>query len=168
MSTNPHRKTDRSQNRVADLVSTSVGRVTSTPSVDDDTPIHHVEVRNERYPEGKSAVVIPQAHGEGYLPPEGSTVLLTRIDRTTPVVVGPYYHAGSETPALEPGERVVSHPTSDARVKFHNDGAISIDGDEPVYINGGMRRPVVDVQTTTDADGHVIDITLERADNVYL
>lgn len=134
--------------------------------------------------------VLQPVHGDYYLPPGGLPVISGALGRNVYGVLAAET-PDVEVPAIDPGERILSHPLSNARVKFNKDGTLSIRGDPEVTIgngddsatislnedgsisiNGGTEGAITDVtaDTTTDADGHVTDVTLDitREDTILI
>lgn len=144
----------------------SVGVVTSAPTTDEDGQ-HHVAVQHTRVPSDEQIPVIPTVHGDYYIPPEDTPVLVGRFWNGEYAVIGaPIPEVPS--PTIEAGERIVSHPGSGSTVRFHNDGTLDVYADDTVRLNDGSTGVVTDVTTTTDADGHVTSISLTRASNVFV
>ncbi|TKX52669.1 hypothetical protein EXE42_15760, partial [Halorubrum sp. SP3] len=85
-----------------------MGIVTSAPDQTEDGA-HHVTVSETRVPSDAPVPVIPPTHGDYYVPPEGTPVLLAYTDENEAVVIGsPLPPTNSED--VTAGERIVSHP----------------------------------------------------------
>jgi len=164
--TNPYEVADERGQQATTESKLSVARVSTVPSTTT-SGLYHVEVRSLQYPDGEVALLLPTVHGDIYFPREGDDVLVRERDDNTLVVLKAV-NTDVTVPSIKVGERVITHPASDARVYFEADGTLHVDGDVDVVINDGTQRPVVDVDTTTDGDGHVTGITLDRADNVFM
>jgi hypothetical protein len=153
-----------------------VGVVTSAPTTEADGQ-HHVTVQETPTAPDEPIPVLPTVHGDYYVPPEGAPVVVGKTGRYDGAVVGVAIPP-TDTPTLEAGERILSHPLSTAHVRFNADGSIDVtsEGDASVrlradgtlVLNGGSQGIVTDVQTTTDADGHVTDVTLVREDSIQI
>ena len=153
------------QSEAIDTARFSRGFVSVSPLSTDGVPT--VEVTSIRYPTGVEATVNVNSVGDQILPPEDTSVLLYEADDKDVRIVA-ILNELSDVQSITVGERVLTHPASDARVYFDETGTLHVDGDTDVIVNGGSTRPVTDVTTTTDGDGHVTSISLERADNFYV
>lgn len=171
-----------------------VGVVTSAPDQTEDGA-HHVTVAETRVPSDTPVPVIPPVHGDYYVPPEGTPVLLAYVEENDPVVIGsPLPPTDSEN--VTAGERVVSHPLSQAAVTFADDGGVSVVGDNgnniaigadgtitlsgsgnevelqtdgTVVINNGDRGAVTDVTIDeTNAEGGATKLKISRNSTIRL
>jgi|APHM01.1.fsa_nt_gi hypothetical protein len=84
-----------------------------------------VYVQSISVPNDRPVPVAPAVHGDYYVPPEGSPVLVGYRQENDPVVIASGV-PNTRTPAVSPGERVLSHPLSDTNVLFTNDGSLHI------------------------------------------
>lgn len=154
-----------------------VGVVTSTPNQTGDGA-HHVTVAETRVPSDTPVPVIPPVHGDYYVPPEGTPVLLAYTDKNDAVVIGsPLPPTDSEN--VTAGERIVSHPLSQSAVKFSDDGTVQLLGDDgtdvaihpdgTVVINGGTQGAVTDVTISqTNGNGGATALNVVRNPDVLL
>ena len=116
--------------------------------------------------------------GDVTIPEEGSRVIIAFRPNERPIVLGQRYKQDETIPDFEPGERVIGHPLSESHIRLAKDGSITVKGDGgntielasdgSVTINGGSKNPVTNVTTSTDGDGHVTSITLEKSSDVYV
>jgi len=154
-----------------------IGVVTSAPTQTENGQ-HHVTVAETRVPSDQPIPVIPPVHGDYYVPPEGVPVLVAYTGRNDAIVRGAPVPE-TEYQDIEPGERVLSHPLSNATVRFRVDGGVEVvgdagnvvelDSDGSVIINGGTTRPVTDVQiASTNAEGGATSLSLTRATDVFV
>lgn len=151
------------------IVGLETARVVTAPSHEDgDGGCHAVEVTPEMMDESVIADVRVGQVGDVAIPSEGSKVIIGYRVNGRPIVLGQRYSENDDIPDYESGERVIGHPLSDARVRLASDGTVHVEGDGEVVVNGGSARPVTDVSASTDSDGNVTDISLTRADGVYL
>jgi len=139
---------------------------------------HHVTVTETRVPTDNSIPVIPPVHGDYYVPPEGTPVLLAYTGVNDAVVIGcPLPPTDSET--VSAGERVISHPLSSAAVRFDTDGTVHLLGDDgtsvvigsdgTITIDGGSNGAVTDVTIDeTNDQGGATSLNVERNPNVLL
>jgi hypothetical protein len=117
-------------------------------------------------------------HGDGSLPEREETVIIAYRVSDKPVIVQRFYEGDSESPTLDIGERILGHASTDSQIYFQSDGSIRLENDTgatvtlqadgTVSINGGTNSPVTDVTTTTDADGHVTDVSVTRSTDILL
>ena len=154
-----------------------VGIVTSAPDQTEDGA-HHVTVAETRVPSDTPVPVIPPVHGDFYVPPEGTPVLLAYVEENDPVVIGsPLPPTDSED--VTAGERVVSHPLSSAAVKFADDGTVqllgddgtnvAIDPDGTVVINDGDQGAITDVSPSgTNGNGGITGLDITRNSDILL
>lgn len=168
MSTNPFGTDKRTVESVVQQFSLTAGTVTSVPSSDGSGITGIVKVTLVGTEEPTTATLAPPTSGSADPPAEGERVLLVRRPRGDPVVLGAMPTTNNPLPAYDSGDRVVGHAASGATVTFQKDGTVEIDGATDVVVNGGTTNPVIDVSTTKDADGHVTDVSLTRATDVYL
>lgn len=141
------------------------GRVTRAPDTTADGQ-HHVKVQESAAPVDQPIPVIPQVHGDYYIPPEGAPVITAARGENQYNVIGAAIPQ-VETPTISAGERIVSHPLSDAHVMFNADGSLDVVGDAEVRINGGTQGIITDINTTT-ADGYVTSVTPVRDSNIKI
>lgn len=165
-STNPHENAARKSTEEVKYSFMRTGTVTSAFQTTDD--IYAVTVQESGVLADTTIPVIPNVHGDFYVPPEGAPVSMLPVNKNQYAVVGAPIPV-TETPTLEPGERVISHPVSGANVRFNADGSLDIKGDATVRINGGGQGVITDVQaaSTNDAGGiTALDIT--RDNNILI
>lgn len=139
---------------------------------------HHVEVQPYSMQQSDVASVLTAQLGDTVIPEEGDHVLVAHRLDGRPVVLGAEYGSNDTVPDFQPGERRIGHPASDSHVRFKTDGSVEVVGangneitlnaDGTITINDGTTAPVTDVSTQTDADGHVTDVTVTRADGILL
>jgi len=178
MALNPN-SSDTQRSQRGPIRSFATGTVTSAPEhVSGDSVKHHVEVSpdftNQSYP----AEVVLTQKGDVTVPSEGDDVFLIMRPDERMVVAGVRYEREDTIPEYVPGLRRIGHGPTDSNIELRPDGTVYIENDggtsvelQPsgdVVIDGGTNNPVTDVQTQTDADGHVIDISLTRSQNVYV
>jgi len=135
-------------------------------------------VRPYSFSESVTASVTVGALGDVSLPVEGDHVLVGYRANGEKTIIGCLYQADASLPDVRPGERQLGHPASDTTVTFHDDGSLTITGengnnielasDGTVTINDGSTAPIVDVSTSKDADGHVTDVSVTRASDVFV
>jgi len=162
--------TDDGRGSVTDsLLALEGGTVTQAP---DHTPgddvQHHVEVQLDMFEGAVIAEVLVDQRGDVAIPAEGDRVLVGFRVNGRPVVLGTRYGEGDDIPQYEAGERVIGHPETDSYVRLANDGTIYVESDGEVVVNDGEARPIVDVETSSDGDGHVTSIDVTRADGVFV
>lgn len=85
--------------------------------------------------------------------------------------------SGSQV-TIDPEGRVLVDGTNGNSVDLKTDGSVAVTGTAgntvelptsgDVVLNGGTTKPVTDVTTTTDSDGHVTSISLVRSDTVLV
>lgn len=154
-----------------------VGIVTSAPTQDSDGA-HHVAVAETRVPSDQPLPVIPPVHGDFYVPPEGTPVLVAYTGENDGVVIGSPVPK-TATPDVDSGERILSHPLSESSVRFRPNGAVEIvaangpsvvlQADGTVVINNGTQGAVTDVSiaSTNDAGG-ATSLSVSRNSDVLL
>jgi hypothetical protein len=154
-----------------------VGVVTSTPDQTADGA-HHVTVAETRVPADQPIPVIPPVHGDYYVPPEGTPVVVAYTDTNDGVVIGaPVPQAG--TPDIEGGERILSHPLSASSVRFtpngdvelvaSDDTSVVLQADGTVVINNGTQGAVTDVAIdSTNSNGGATSLNVVRNPDVLL
>jgi len=162
----PHESAQTTAESVREYSFADIGIVTSTPTQTPDGA-HHVAVQETRIPADTPLPVVPPVHGDFYVPPEGTPVLVIYTGENRGVVIGSPVPQ-TTSPAVTGGERILSHPKSDANVRFNTDGTLDIYGDTTVRINGGSKGVVHDVSTTTDAQGHVTSVSLQRRTDILI
>lgn len=164
--TSPHASADESAKTAVKNDAIGMGIVTSSPRQTDSGETI-VSVQSETVPTDGTALVLPTVHGDSYVPPTGTPVLLAQLaSNETVVLKTPTPNVESAT--LEEGERVLSHPTSESVVKFNANGTIDIHGDGTVRINDGSKGAITDISTSTDDKGHVTDVSVTRNDDILL
>lgn len=166
-------------NSLGPIRSITTGVVTSAPShTAGDNIKHHVTVSPDFTESEFPAEVGIMAQGDVSVPTEGTPVYLAMQPDGRAIVLGERYNRDDTIPDYEAGQRRVGHPLTDSHIELQADGTVHIENDagttvelQPdgdVVIDGGTERPVTDVSTSTDADGHVTGITLTRSSNVYI
>jgi len=147
------------------MIEVTTARVISTPTYDDTVNGYTVEVTTPTFQADnaapQTAIIVPSAHGSVTLPSEGARVLVVELPRRA-YVLGAFPHENDGQPRVgaEQGERVIGTGGSDAHIRLTPSG--------DVIINGGDTRPITDVTTDTDADGHVTNVSVSRADDVFV
>lgn len=185
--TAPHSAADVTTREHAEYTYFDGAVVTSALTSESGPP--YVTVQETRVPADQPIPVAPTVHGDYYVPPEGTPVLVGYLGENDPIVVGTGI-PDVQTPSVEAGERVLSHPLSEATVTFNADGSLDVYGDGEVrvtnkggasvvaksngnvVINDGTQGAITDVSTstTTDADGHVtsVSINLTRDSSILI
>lgn len=134
-----------------------VGVVTSAPK-QSQAGQHHVAVAETRVPADQPIPVIPTVHGDYYVPPEGTPVLVAYTDENDAVVVGAPIPE-TDKPSLTAGERVISHPLSTAAVVFDEDGGVTITDDDETQIHadadGKIRVKASEATVTVTKQGTI-------------
>lgn len=185
--TNPFTKSEREAAQAVKHGHLQRGSVTTSIRLDDSDgfigSVFGDTIHGQTTP---SPLVVP-VHGDAYAPPEGYDLLYGELLNGR-VALGAFDDNDTSHPPVEPGERVLSHPVSDSYVKFNADGSIDVYGDSSVTVDASgdvsitpsgdvnigsaSTQAITDVSlsTTTDADGHVTDVslTVERSNSVYL
>jgi len=127
-----------------------------------------VFVQETRVPADQAVPLAQSVHGDLYVPPEGTPVVVAYLDENEPVVVATAL-PNVDTPALSGGERIVSHPLSNARVAFNADGSLDVYGDTTVRINGGSTGIVTDVEIAdTNSNGGATSLSVVRDDSILV
>lgn len=153
--------------------------VVSTPTESGDTGKRHaVQVSPEHTEQSFPAIVTETVRGDVGLPQEPNSVLCMMGQNLTLYVVGIIYESEESVPTIQTGERRIGHADSDSHVTFREDGTIHVENHDGVSIdlqpNGdivldsGNTRPITDITTSSDADGHVTSVDVSRADNIYV
>lgn len=161
--TNPHENAKQAALHETKYSFLSTGRVSSAATQQSNGQ-HHAVVQESAAPSDKAIPVFPDVHGDYYIPPKDTPVVVASFGKNDYAVV----RTGIpevETPTLDPGERIVSHPLSDSHVRFNKDGSLDIHSTNEVRINGGTQGVITDVETTT-SDGYLTSITLVREDSI--
>lgn len=121
------------------------------------------------------AFVTAATNGDVAVPEEGDFVVIGYLRGRRPVVIGAAYTEFNRAPDYSTGQRTIGNESGSITVE--DDGTTVVDANgttvevKPngdVVIDGGSTQPVTDVETTTDADGHVTSISISRADGVYV
>jgi len=170
------------------MIEVTTARVISTPTYDDTVNGYTVEVTTPTFQADnaapQTAIIVPAAHGSVALPSEGARVLVVELPRRA-YVLGAFPHENDGQPRVgaKQGERVIGTSGSEARIRLTPSGDVNIISDDTidstpsrvtltangqVIINGGDTRPITDVTTDTDADGHVTNVSVSRADDVFI
>jgi len=165
--TNPHTNAvvkSRNEDQYSYL---TFGRVTTSPD-GQEGGAHHVVVQESAAPSDEPIPVIPDAHGDFYIPPEQTPVAVVPTGKNNYAVIGAPVPP-VDTANIDAGERIVSHPLSKASVKFNKDGSLDIRGDTTVRINGGTAGAVTDVQGIDNSgDGNFDELSITRNPDVLL
>lgn len=141
--TNPHENAQQQSRDALRRGYLSFGRVTSAPDTTSDGQ-HHVTVQETSAPSDEPLPVLPGVHGDYYIPPVGAPVgVIPRGPNRYNVIAAGIPQV--QTPTIQAGERVISHPLSNANVKFNADGSVDIWGDSTIRINGGTQGVITDV-----------------------
>lgn len=164
--TNPHTNAEGEAREAVRYSYLTSGRVSSAPQTQG-SGLHHVNVQESGAPSDRALPVLPTVHGDYYVPPTGAPVMVAAGERDQ------YYVLSAAVPNVDttdykPGERILSHPLSEANVRFNDDGSIDIHGDTTVRINNGSQGAITDIETSSDSDGHITDISLVRNNNILL
>lgn len=129
---------------------------------------HHAFVQESQTESDKPLPVLTQAHGDYYVPTEGSQVVTAPIDKNEFAIVASLVSPGAK-PSVDPGERVVSHPNSKASVYFKNDGTLEIWGDTQVVINGGTQGIITDVSAgSRNSNNGITSLDITRDSSIQI
>ncbi len=162
-----------------EIIGLEGAEVTTAPShTPDDDINHHIEVKPDTFNEPIPAEVKVEQKGDVSIPTEGSRVIVGYRVNGRPLVLGSRYAKEESVPEYEAGERVIGHPLSDAHIRLASDGSVRVEADNgntielesggSVVVNDGNTQPVTDVSTTSDTDGYVTNVSLTRADGVFV
>jgi hypothetical protein len=176
---NPHNSGDNGRGWLGgEIIGLEEATVVTSPLNDSSSVPHRVEVKPFTLDEPMLADVRIAQSGDVSLPTEETRVIIGYRLNGQPVVLGGQYTEGDTLPDVAEGERIIGHSASQSHIKFAQDGSITVKGDGgntvelsvdgAVVVNGGDTEPVTDVETTENADGYVTDVSLMRADGVYL
>lgn len=126
------------------------------------------------------AFALTQSEGDISQPSEGDFVVIGYLRSDQAVVLGYTYTRFTSPPQYDVGDRRVSND-EDSHVTVEEDGTIVVDAEGTtvevetngdVTIDGGGTKPITNVtaNTSTDADGHVTNVSLDitRADGVFV
>jgi len=182
--TAPHSAADQSSRHQSKYTYLDGGFVTSV--VDGDTGPPAVVVQETKVPADQPIPVAPTVHGDYYVPPEGAPVLVGYLTENDPIVVGTGI-PDVQTPNVEAGERILSHPLSTATVRFNADGSlvtvgdsgarvelaadgtVAIDGSSQVVVNGGSTGIVTDVEIDeTNSNGGATGLKVVRDTSILI
>jgi hypothetical protein len=164
--------------------------VSSAPE-DHDFGAPEVGVQHTGATVARDAPVLPEVHGDIYIPPENYPVYsLPGFKNDYNVVKSSIPNV--DVPQIVPGERILSHPLSGSHIMFQEDGSILIRGDAgtnsqrqeivwnadgtidvrantEVRINDGDTAAVTDVTiASTNSEGGATDLAVHRNDTVKL
>jgi len=180
MDVNPHARQSTTEEQAVSRSHFSQQVVTDVPErvVDaSDQPIHSLAVTNYDNANTDNIPILTNVHGDIHPPLPDTQVVIARRRGGRPLVLGTAYTTEDSLDPYVAGERVLTHQLSDAKVHFEPDGTltvqngdgttVTIDGSE-VSVDGGTQGVVTDVNTTTDSDGHVTSISLERSDTLLV
>lgn len=143
---------------------------------------HEVKIKPDTIDSTLTADVAVGLLGDVTIPEVGNRVIIGYRVSSSPIVLGTRYRDSETIPDFEPGERIIGHPASDNYIRLQNNGTIHVESgggatvelqtDGDVVVNDGSTKPVTDVtvNTTTDADGHVTDVSLNitRTSDVFI
>lgn len=176
MSLNPRTQSNQDSEQAKRSAGVLTGFITSVK--DDNRNIVSVQPVGQQT---EIPMVVPiWAVGDIHIPTLDSPVEVyyMRTAAEYPIILGYQYTRLSDIPSYEAGERHISHDSTDTDIYFQNDGSLTIetagggtiDVDETgtISLNGGENGVIHDISTTTDGDGHVTDITLERRDDILV
>ncbi|MDB9247444.1 hypothetical protein PN419_00285 [Halorubrum ezzemoulense] len=119
------------------------------------------------------AHVAQRAAGDRGVPSEGDEVYVLRREDGVPLIIGAVAtdHNGYAD------ARRIAHPHGEGYVEFNDDGSVTVQSDDgttvtvsggTVSVNGGSTPVVTDVSISTDADGHVTDVTTVTNDSIQV
>lgn len=178
--TNPFEHSEKRAAQVSESVGLDLARVVGTSPENHAIaaqPITSTGTEQTKSTGENVAVTVPE-HGDVAMPSVGDLVVLASFRADTKIVLGTFYDDAGDIPSVVEGERVISHDDSDTTIRLKPNGDVEIDAennvivdggdveinpDGAVKIDGGGTNVVTDVETTKDADGHVTDITIVRA-----
>jgi len=164
---NPQQSAKDTSKRAVQYAFLNSGRVTSAPDTTADGQ-HHVKVQESAAPVDQPIPVIPQVHGDYYIPPEGAPVITAPRGQNEYDVIGAAIPQ-VQTPTISAGERILSHPLSNAHVMFNADGSLDVVGDAEIRINGGTQGIITDVQiATTNSNGGATSLNVVRDSNIKI
>lgn len=137
-----------------------------------------------RHGDTEVEVYVPQhTTSDTWVPRKGKRVYYVRLLDDTAIFLGCVAddHDGYDT------ERRITHPHTDTEILFDEDGSVHVDGTDTsvtlnadgsvdidvadgkaVTVDGGTNPVVTDVETTTDSDGHVTDVTTVTSDTLLV
>jgi hypothetical protein len=165
--TNPHQNSKVDAQKETAYTYLTTGRVTTALDTQKDG-LHHVIVQESAAPNDEAIPVLTQAHGDYYVPPEQMPVVVAPRGKNDYSVVASAV-PNVQTPDLDPGERIISHPLSEAKVKFNADGTLDIVGDATVRINGGDQGAITDVQAGgTNSNGGITSLDITRNPDILI
>lgn len=165
--TNPIENADEVSEMSRQYAFLTTGRVTTAPSGQSDGA-HHAVVQESAAPNDDPLPVLPSVHGDYYVPPKNAPVIVSPMGRNDYAIIGAAIPE-TTTPSIDPGERVLSHPSSKSNVRFNNDGTLDIYGDATVRINGGTQGAITDVAAgSTNSNGGITSLDITRNNNILL
>lgn len=166
--TNPHQSSSEFASDAMEYAFLSTGRVTTAPT-EQSGGAHHVFVQESAAPTDQPLPVLPTVAGDYYVPPEEAPVVVSPIDQNTYAVVGTGIPSTAEHGAIDPGERIISHPLSDANIHFHTDGSLDVNSSNEVRINNGSQGAITDVSAaSTNSNGGITSLDITRSENILL
>jgi len=159
MSTNPL-DTDGMSEPQASVSAIGAG-VVVTPPVSSGSD-QYVSVMSDVFDAPIPAQISAPSKGDVIALETGQPVLLGYMSDTDPpaIVLGHRYINDDTVPSVVSGERVIGHVASETTIRFKPNGDLVIDG--------GSKGVIHDIDITTDAGGHVADITLHRRDDILI
>jgi hypothetical protein len=171
---NPFTEATRQSSRAERLSRIDVGTVDGSPEGDGHTvPVRFKDGRIRR------CEIQTRQSGDYAVPPEGAIVHVRNRSSGLPTVVAAPYESETDVPDLEPGERRIGHPNSDAHVDLLDDGTVSVAGDDgttveihpdgTVSIDDGTQGIVTDVTgVDSDGDGNLESVDVTRDDTILI
>jgi len=170
MGLNPSRDsntTDWKDNNAIGLEGAVVKRTNS--HTEGDTVKHVVYVLPDTMDKTVPADVGINQTGDVQIPNEGSRVMIGYRPNERPFVLAQRYKKSDTIPDFEPGERIIGHPLSDSYVKLAADGSVKVFADNNVVINDGQTKAITDVSAaSTNSDGGITSLNIERSDSVFI
>lgn len=165
--TNPHEQSRRAARDGLEYAYLRRGRISSAAAGQTDGQ-PTVSVQEAGVPADADIGVVPTVHGDKYVPPEGSPVLVSPAGENRYAVISSLTPE-TTTPALDPGERILSHPLSKANVRFEKDGTVYVNGADKVIINNGSQGVITDVQAGgTNSSGGITSLDITREDSILV
>lgn len=117
--------------------------------------------------------VFTPTSGDSWLPTVGETAIVARRRSGRPLLLGTV--GGDRT--VQSGERIIGHDGSTAHLRFRSDGVIEVvpDGQSTPTVtidSEGLHfadeQVVTNIETSTDADGHVTSIDVQYTQTISL
>lgn len=166
--TNPQQSSKEFAEERVEYSFLSTGRVTTAPT-QQSNGAHHVFVQESAAPSDEPIPVLPTVPSDYFLPPDGAPVVVAPVSQNDYAVIATGIPGSVERPAIDPGERIISHPASSANIHFYPDGSMDINSPNEVRINNGTVGAVTDVQAgSTNDNGGITSLDITRNDNILL